>query len=121
MQGFPSRLAHQKGRALLKRFARVEGLPARELVPYPRPVTRGVRPDPEEEAAFERVKEVRNVAAGRLGLDRGRVMANQALREVVAAMPGNRTELEAVAEVRRWQVDVMGGELLGALWKRQGG
>jgi len=36
-------------------------------------------------------------------------------------MPGNRTELEAVAEVRRWQVDVMGGELLGALWKRQGG
>ena len=121
VQGFPSRLAHQKGRALLKRFARVEGLPARELVPYPRPVTRGVRPDPEEEAAFERVKEVRNVAAGRLGLDRGRVMANQALREVVAAMPGDRTELEAVAEVRRWQVDVMGGELLTALWKRQGG
>ena len=69
-------------------------------MPYPRPTTRGARPDPEEEAAFERVKEVRNGAAGRLGLERGRVMANQALREVVAAMPGNRAELEAVAEVR---------------------
>lgn len=121
VQGFPSRLAHQKGRELLKRFAQVEGLPARELVPYPRPTARGTRPDPEEEAAFDRVKEVRNLAAGRLGLDRGRVMANQVLREVVAAMPGDRAELEAVAEVRRWQVDVMGGELLGALWKRGGG
>lgn len=120
VQGFPSRLAHRKGGALLKRFARVEGLPARELVPYPRPATRGTRPDPEEEAAFERVKEVRNAAAGRLGLDRGRVMANQVLREVVAAMPGDRAELAAVAEVRRWQVDVMGGELLDALWKRAG-
>ncbi|MDE2653598.1 MAG: HRDC domain-containing protein [Gemmatimonadota bacterium] len=121
VQGFPSRLAHQKGAALLKRFARVEGLPERELVPYPRSKTRGTRPDPEEEAAFERVKEVRNAAAGRLGLDRGRVMANQVLREVVAAMPGDRAGLAAVAEVRRWQVDVMGGELLDALWKREAG
>ena len=47
-------------------------------------------------------------------------MANQVLREVVAAMPGDRAELAAVAEVRRWQVDVMGGELLDALWKRAG-
>ena len=120
VQGFPSRLAHQEGRALLKSFARVEALPARDLVPYPRPTTRGTRPDPEEEAAFERVKGVRNAAAGRLGLERGRVMANQVLREVVVAMPGDRAELEGVAEVRRWQVDVMGGELLGALWKREG-
>ena len=120
VQGFPSRLAHQEGRALLRGFARVEALPARELVPYPRPPARGTRPDPAEEAAFERVKEVRNRVAGRLGLDRGRVMANQVLRGVVAAMPGDRAALEAVAEVRRWQVDVMGGELLGALWQRGG-
>ena len=121
VQGFPSRLARQEGRALLRGFARVEALPARELVPYPRAPARGTRPDPEEEAAFERVKEVRNGVAGRLGLDRGRVMANQVLRGVVAAMPGDRAALEAVAEVRRWQVDVMGGELLGALWQRGGG
>ena len=121
LQGFPSRLAYQEGRALLDSFTRVEALPVRELVPYPRPRARGARPDPEEEAAFERVKEVRNGAAVRLGLDRGRVMANHVLRGVVAAMPADLTELQAVAEVRRWQVDVMGGELLGALWKRQGG
>lgn len=118
VQGFPSRLAHREGRALLGRLARVEALPARELVPYPQPRTRGTRPDPEEEAAFERAKEVRNGVAGRLGLDRGRVMANHVLRGVVAAMPADRAELESVEEVRRWQVDVMGGELLSALWKR---
>lgn len=119
VQGFPSRLARQEGRALLRRFARVEGLPARELVPYPRPPARGARPDPEEEAAFERVKGVRNGVAGRLGLERGRVMANHVLRGMVAAMPADRAALEGVAEVRRWQVDVMGGELLDALWKRE--
>ena len=118
VQGFPSRLARREGGALLRRFARVEALPARELVPYPRPGRRGTRPDPEEEAAFERVKEVRNRVAGRLGLDRGRVMANQVLREVVAAMPGDRAGLEAVAEVRLWQVEELGSELLEALWKR---
>ena len=119
VQGFPARLAGREGRGLIDALRRVEGLPARELVPYPRPAARGTRPDPEEEAAFERLKEVRNRAAVRLALDRGRVMANQALREVAAAKPGDRAELESLPEVRRWQVEVMGGELLRALWKRR--
>ena len=115
VKGFPPRLARAEGSALLGILARVEGLSARELVPYPRPEARRARPGPEEEAAFERLKAVRNRVAGRLGLDRGRVMANQTLREVVAAKPGDRAGLAAVAEVRLWQVDVMGGELLRAL------
>lgn len=118
VQGFPARLAGREGRGLIDALRRVEGLPARELVPYPRPAARGTRPDPEEEAAFDRLKDVRNHAAVRLGLDRGRVMANQALREVAAAKPGDRAELESLPEVRRWQVEVMGGELLRALRKR---
>ena len=118
VKGFPPRLARTEGGALLDILARVEGLSARELEPYPLPKARRARPGPEEEAAFERLKAVRNRVAGRLGLDRGRVMANQTLREVVAAMPGDRAGLAAVAEVRLWQVDVMGGELLGALGKR---
>ena len=115
VKGFPPRLARTEGGALLGILARVEGLSARELVPYPRPEARRARRGPEEEAAFERLKAVRNRVAGRLGLDRGRVMANQTLREVVAARPQDRAGLAAVAEVRLWQVDVMGGELLRAL------
>ena len=115
VKGFPPRLARTEGGALLGILARVEGLSARDLVPYPRPEARRARRGPEEEAAFERLKAVRNRVAGRLGLDRGRVMANQTLREVVAAKPGDRAGLAAVAEVRLWQVDVMGGELLRAL------
>ena len=119
VQGFPARLAGREGRGLVDALRRVEGLPARELVPYPRPAARGTRPDPEEEAAFDRLKDARNRAAARLGLDRGRVMANQVLREMAAAKPGSRAELAALPEVRRWQVEVMGGELLRSLWKRE--
>ena len=118
LKGFPQQLAAREGRALLEIFGRVDRLPARELVPYPFPAARGTRPSPEEEAAFERLKEVRNGVAGRLGLDRGRVMANQVLRNLAAAKPVGRAALTAVPEVRRWQVDVMGNELLQALRKR---
>lgn len=118
LKGFPPRLAGREGRRLLDVLRRVEGLPARQLVPYPRPTVHGTRPRPEEEAAYDRLKDVRNRVAERLGLDRGRVMANQALRDVVAAMPGDRAALAAVREVRQWQVEVMGGQLLRALWKQ---
>lgn len=120
VRGFPGRLAGREGRGLVEILRRVEGMPARELVPYPRPSVRGTRPDPEEEAAFDRLKEVRNGVAGRLGLDRGRVMANQVLRQVAAAKPGDRGELAALPDVRQWQVEVMGGELLQALRKEGG-
>lgn len=119
VQGFPGRLAGREGRGLVEILRRVEGLPERELVGYPRP-SRGARRDPEEEAAFDRLKEVRNRAAARLGLDRGRVMANQVLRDVAAAKPGDRGELAALPDVRRWQVEVMGSEMLQALPKRRG-
>ena len=45
-------------------------------------------------------------------------MANQVLGDIVAAMPADRTALAALREVRRWQVEVLGGELLRALWRR---
>ena len=68
-----------------------------------------------EDGALERITAVRNAVAAELGLDRGRVMANQVLREVVAARPGTLAALEAVADVRGWQVEVLGGRLLDAL------
>ncbi len=118
VKGFRPQLARREGRKLIEALRGVEALPERELAPYPRPEARGARPGPDEEAALDRLKEARNRAADRLGLDRGRIMANQVLGDIVAAMPADRTALAALREVRHWQVEVLGGELLRALWRR---
>ena len=118
VKGFRPQLARREGRKLIEALRGVEALPERELAPYPQPEARGTRPRPDEEAALDRLKEVRNRAADRLGLDRGRIMANQVLGDIVAAMPADRTELAALREIRRWQMEVLGGELLRALWRR---
>lgn len=115
VKGFSPRLAARAGRSLLEALDRVRRMKGRDLKPYPaRRGGRG-RPTPEEEAALERLTAVRNAVAAELGLDRGRVMANQVLREVVAARPGTLAALESVADVRGWQVEVLGGRLLDAL------
>lgn len=115
VKGFPARLARTRGASLLDVLVRVDRLPASQLSPYPAPTRRGTRRTPEEEAAFERLKEARNNAAGRLSLERGRMMANHVLREIVTAWPRRRDELAAIPDVRNWQVETIGHELLNAL------
>ena len=115
VKGFPPRLANTRGRSLLDALDRVDRLPAAELSPYPSPTRRGTRPTPEEEAAFERLKDARNRAGTRLGLERGRVMPNHVLRGIAAAWPENGAELASVPDVRRWQAETIGHELLEAL------
>jgi len=119
VKGFPPRLAHSRGRSLLELLDRVERRPAGKLVPYPPPRRRGTRWTPEDDVVLDRVKEVRNAAAVRLGLERGRVMSNQVLSRIVAAKPRSHAGLGAVDDVRGWQLEVLGDDLLGALNPRR--
>ena len=118
VKGFPTRLAHTRGRSLLDALDRVDRLPAAALGPYPPPRRRGTRWTPEDDTALDRLKEVRNAAAITLGLERGRVMSNQLLRNVVVAKPRSRAELRMVNDVRQWQIEILGDDLLGALRSR---
>ncbi len=115
VRGFPARLAHGRGKSLLRVLEEVDRLPAAELSPYPAPARRRARPTPEEEAVFERLKAARNRVAGDLTLDRGRVMANHVLRTVAAANPQDLRELVALEDVREWQAEVLGEKLLAAM------
>ena len=115
VKGFPRRLATTDGPSLLAALGRVRRLATRDLSPYPVSKKGRGRPSPEEEAAFDRLSAVRNDVAAKLGLERGRVMANHLLREVVAAGPRTLAELENVRDVRRWQMEVLGRQLLAAL------
>lgn len=115
-KGFPARMARKQGRALVAAMAQVERTADAALEPYPASVGRGRgMPSREEEAAFDRLKAARDRTAERLGIARGRLMANSVLRRVAAAKPGNLAELEALADVRRWQAAELGKELLRVL------
>lgn len=119
ISGFPPALAHSPaGDALLERFASIDGTPTSELVPHPPRERRGPgRPLPEEEELAERLKGARNRKATELGLDRGTVLSNGIIMEIAREAP---TELEALLEtpgIRRWQVEVVGDDLLAILRK----
>jgi len=116
LPGFRRGIARERGWSLVRALAKVDRMADRELEPYPTPKRRGRgRPPPEEEAAFERLKKVRDQAAERLAIDRGRVMANHVLRRLAEHRPASLDELEQVREVRRWQAGEFGAELLGVL------
>jgi len=113
VRDLPSSLARRHGEALLDAVQRAKALPETDL---PRLERRPrVHKDPGFDARLERVKAVRNRIATELGLDPGVVSGRTTLEAVVRARPANRTALEQVGEIRRWQIDVLGDALLEAV------
>jgi len=111
----PATLAQRHGPALLESVRRALALSEPEL-PH---VERGARPprDATFDARLERLKTVRNRVAAELGLDPG-VLCGRSTLEAVARttpVPNDRAGLARVAELRRWQIDVLGSALLAAL------
>jgi ribonuclease D len=87
--------------------ARLDSLPVLE---------RGRRParDPEFDSALERLKGVRNAAAERIGLTTGVLCPNGILEGIARLKPRTLDALVTVPGIRRWQVGVLGEELLAA-------
>ena len=113
IRDLPSSLARRHGEALLDAVQRAKALPETDL---PRLERRPrVHKDPGFDARLERVKAVRNRIATELGLDPGIVSGRTTLEAVVRARPANRTALEQVGEIRRWQIDVLGDALVEAV------
>jgi ribonuclease D len=116
LKGMSKALARSRGRELLRELDRVEGLPESDLVPYPRGTGNGPRrPSPEEESQADEIRALRTDRADDLGLDRGVLLSNAQINEIVRASPGNMTELKALPELRDWQVQVLGAEILKIL------
>ena len=109
----PSSLARRHGTALLEAVARARALAESEL---PR-LERRARPhkDAGFDARVEKLKAARNRVATELGLEAGVLCGRTTLEAVARARPVDRAALERVAELRRWQVGVLGDALLEAL------
>ena len=115
ISALPPALGTRHGVALLEGVLRALALPEHEL---PRAERAPRKPrDPALEARVERLKAARNGAAAELGLDPG-VLCGRATLEAVARAqppPTDRAGLARIPELRRWQIDALGDELLAAL------
>lgn len=112
--GISRRVADRSGDALLAALERVRALPEAELPRRPRAPGRPP-PDPAFETTLERLKMARDRTAEALDLDRGFLMPKSQLEELVRRQPHSSAELAAIPDVRRWQVEAAGNELLAAL------
>src|SRR5690606_12288486 len=112
--GVPGAIADRYGTDMVAAVERAlalgeEELPRRERGPRRPP------PDPELDVRVERLKRVRDAAADALGLDRGFLMPRLQLEAIARQRPKSEEELMQVADMRRWQVEALGADLLRVL------
>lgn len=111
--GLSPRLLAERGGALLEAVERGLAVPEKELPRFPRRERR--ESDPAFSQRVERLKVVRNAAAERLALDPGVLCPKGTLEAVAQAMPVAPAQLEAIPEMRRWQIQVLGTDFLKTL------
>ena len=117
-QGVPGSIADRYGAdmvAAVQRAVRLDDseLPRRERGPRRPP------PDADFDEVVERLKRTRDAAAEALTLDRGFLMPRQQLEAIARQRPRTIEDLMEVPDMRRWQVEALGAELLDALKKKR--
>ena len=100
----------RRGTEILEAIARGLAVPEAELPRFPRGARRET--DPIFELRLEALKRERNAIAERLQLAPGVLCPNGTLEAIARAEPENLEAMGEIAEVRRWQLEVIGPELL---------
>lgn len=100
----------RRGAELLEAVARGVRAPASSLPVF----ERGKRPPPDLafDARLERLKQGRNAVAERIDLAPGVLCPNGLLEAVARLMPSAPADLSAIPDMRRWQREVLGAELV---------
>ncbi|TVP74718.1 MAG: hypothetical protein EA352_10115 [Gemmatimonadales bacterium] len=115
--GLNGALVREEGPRLLEALRAIEELSDEEVRGYPRHLHNGgrARMEPEVDELFQRLRNVRNKTAGTLGIDRGAFLPNAVLQALAEARPDTMEGIRAIPDIRQWQVDVAGEDLLDAL------
>ena len=113
IKGMPRGLLESRGAELLAAIRRGLAVAEADLPRFPR-APRWER-DPDFDARVTALKAVRDEVAQRLDLDPGVLGARERLEAVARKNPATLEELGAIPELRRWQVEVLGGRFLRAL------
>jgi ribonuclease D len=113
IRGISPDQVERRGADLIAAVARGLAVPEADLPRLER--TRRPPPDPAFDARLDRLKVVRNAAAERLGLQPGVLCPNGILEGIARKEPANVEAMVEVEGMRRWQVKVLGAELMAAL------
>jgi ribonuclease D len=113
VRGIGPEQAERRGKDILAAVRRGLAIPERELPRIPRPARRAQ--DPAYEARLERLKTVRNQLALRYDLTPGVLCSNGTLDAIARVNPSSLGDMSAIRELRRWQLNEFGSDLLAAL------
>jgi len=113
IKGMPRSQLDRWASDLLGAVRRGLALPESELPRFPKAM-RWER-DPDFDARVSALRSVRDAAAVRLDMDPGVLCARDRLEAVARKNPTTMEELDAIAELRRWQVAQLGEDFLKAL------
>lgn len=106
-------ISERRGREIMDAIRRGLALPDTDLPRFPKAPRH--RPDPEFAARLERLKAARERLVAQLELAPGVLAPNWLLEGVAHAAPASLEQLASLEGIRRWQVQEIGEELLGAL------
>ncbi|HET7585036.1 MAG TPA: ribonuclease D [Gemmatimonadaceae bacterium] len=113
IKGVPRGLAARRGDEMLNAVRLGLAVPESELPRFPR-APRWER-DPDFDQRVARLRAVRDTAAHRLDLDPGVLCSRDRLEAIARRRPRTVEELAGVEDLRRWQVEQLGEELLRAV------
>lgn len=113
VKGLSRLVVSKHSKAIIDAVARGKAVPEAELPRFPRG-PRWAR-DPDYEDRVTALKSVRDRRAQELELDPGVLCPRERLENIARRKPDSLEELTEVPDVRRWQVEVLGDQLIGAL------
>jgi len=118
LKGMSPRLAQGHGQELLAELRQIEEMPDTDLKPYPRGNRNGPsRLLPEEETLADEIRSLRAAKAQELGLEKGVLLSNAQIGEIVRSAPTTVEAMETLPGIRSWQVHLLGAEILHILNK----
>ena len=112
-KGFPRGMSDSRVQDLLDAVGRANKVPDPELPRFAK--SKRWDKDPEFDERAARLKKVRDDIAQRLDLDPGVLCSRERIEAVARRNPQDIQELESIAELRKWQAEVLGGEFVMAL------
>jgi ribonuclease D len=113
IKGMPKGMIDRSGADIIAAIRRGLEVPEAELPRFPKP--QRWNKDPDFDARVARLKAVRDEAAQRLEMDPGVLCPRERLESIARSGAKTLGELEAVPDLRRWQIEVMGPGFIAAL------
>jgi ribonuclease D len=113
IKGMPRGMLDLRAAEMLDAVRRGLAVPDSELPRFPK-APRWER-DPDLDSRVTALKTIRDATAERLTMDPGVLCSRDRLEMIARRNPKSLDELREMKEVRRWQIEVMGNELLKVL------